>query len=478
MKYGHNLISKGWKPFAAGLASLLIVACGSDKKDSVTPPQPTQPSVVGFIYTTTNGEGDNQIIRLARYSDGSLGDEKVYDTFGTGGINADIGGIAHGDYDTQGAIQIVGNYLFTVNGGSNSISVFQLNRENGELTYFNNIPSKGQRPATLAFTKKKDSDTEYWMVVGNQWDNPNIQHGGGSPRAIERYPNNEYFADRDALKQTSDSDKLRNIELFSFDSDNGSLTPEGDAPLATYVQYNGGPTTVTFSDDGSKLAVATWGVPHLFAPQPSEAEMQKSRVYVYDFNNETGATTGSRFWEEDGISGSVGINWAKGSNSIIHVSNINQVPEKSDNGLVVLSDNGTAVSKTQNFKTGETDTQDYACWTALSPDGKRVYVASFYTNLITPFDLNEDGTVANDKALPYAKRGDIDGPFDSKDIWVSPDNKYIYNLGAFQTYSVSWFGINDAGLEFKSSYTIDKTKDDRKGFRYHYIGLTGFDLEK
>ncbi len=40
---------------------------------------------VGYLYTTTNGEGINEVVRLARYDDGTVGDEKTYLTYVRGG---------------------------------------------------------------------------------------------------------------------------------------------------------------------------------------------------------------------------------------------------------------------------------------------------------------------------------------------------------------------------------------------------------
>src|SRR5512147_169472 len=68
--------------------------------------QSTGKTIVGYLYTTTNGEGINQVIRLARYADGSLGDERTYSTWVRGGSNHTAP--AMGDYDAQGQTQIVG----------------------------------------------------------------------------------------------------------------------------------------------------------------------------------------------------------------------------------------------------------------------------------------------------------------------------------------------------------------------------------
>jgi hypothetical protein len=46
---------------------------------------------------------------------------------------------------------------------------------------------------------------------------------------------------------------------------------------------NGGTSQISFSPDGRKLAVSTWGIPHFLTEDPKLEEMHPSRVYVYNF---------------------------------------------------------------------------------------------------------------------------------------------------------------------------------------------------
>lgn len=126
------------------------------------------PTLKGFIYTTTNGESTNQVFKLDRYSDGSVANEVAYSTQSLGGANTSAGGDAKGDFDSQNAIQIIGDYLLAVNAGGNEITTFEINRANGALTFKNNVSSGGKRPVSIAYTQKSGSTTEYWVVVGNQ----------------------------------------------------------------------------------------------------------------------------------------------------------------------------------------------------------------------------------------------------------------------------------------------------------------------
>ena len=65
----------------------------------------------GYLYTSLNGEGTNQVVSFERYDDGTLGAQTAYSTGSLGGANRAAGGDAAGDFDSQGAMQIIGNYM-------------------------------------------------------------------------------------------------------------------------------------------------------------------------------------------------------------------------------------------------------------------------------------------------------------------------------------------------------------------------------
>lgn len=418
----------------------------------------------GFLYTTTNGEGTNQVVKFTRHSDGSLSNEVAYLTHSKGGANVSAGGDAHGDFDAQGGVQIIGNYLLNVNAGGNQITVFTLDKTTGNLTFKENVSSGGTRPVSIAYTKKAGSSNEYWVVVGNQWNNPNVQKDGES---IERYPNNQFF--QQDLKLPDASDNERNIQLFSFNATSGFLKSERQ--LDKYVRENGGPTTVSFSDNGSKLAVTTWGIAHFGTMNPSLDEQHPSRVYVYNFDN--GQISGKRFFEELGIAGTIGFSWAKGSTTRLFVSNFNLIPTKRDNSLTVLTDNGSSVTKTSNSVVTSASAIDEACWTALSPNGNKLYVASFATNLISTFNVNNSSV----SLLGSEKRTGLAPAGDSKDVYITSNNKYLYNLGSFQSFSINRFDITGNGLRYKNQ-TFLATTASGAGIvgKYNFLGIAGFDI--
>ncbi|MFA6086936.1 hypothetical protein [Mucilaginibacter sp.] len=241
--------------------------------------------------------------------------------------------------------------------------------------------------------------------------------------------------------------------------------------LDKYPRENGGQTTVSFSADGTKLAVSTWGIAHFATTMTSLTEQHPSRVYVYNFDN--GNVSGKRYFEEAGIAGSIGFSWTKEGNSRLFVSNFNLIPTKLDNSVTVLTDNGSTVTKTANFSATAGAAINEACWTILNPTGNNLYVASFATNTVSTFDVNATslGFGAATTRIGLAPAGD------SKDLWVSPDGKFLYNLGAFQSYSINSFSIG-SNVTYQNQ-TILKTTASGTGTpgKYNFLGLTGFDIQ-
>ncbi|MEO7523548.1 MAG: hypothetical protein ABIT58_05600, partial [Ferruginibacter sp.] len=108
------------------------------------------------------------------------------------------------------------------------------------------------------------------------------------------------------------------------------------------------------------------------------------------------------------------------------------------------------------------------------PSGDRLYVASFQTNLVSAFSVNGSGLSYTSNAI----RGDAAPNGDSKELWVSPDNKYIYNTGAFQSFSINRFDINGGSITYKKQSILNSTADGLgTAGKYNFLGLAGFDVQ-
>lgn len=431
--------------------------------------QPAGKTIVGYLYTTTNGEGINQVVRLARYADGSLGDEKTYSTWVRGGSNHTAP--AMGDYDAQGQTQIVGDYLLTANPGAHSVSVLRIDRPTGALTLVGSVNSYGDMPVSITSTAVVGQPGKYWVVVGNQWGQPTVLYDGDK---IQRLPSAEFL--RQDLTAEDPSDKDRSIELYQLDNTTGALVHI--RTLDHYVRENGGVAQVSFSPDGKKLAVSTWGIPHFLTDDPKLAEMHPSRVYMYDFAD--GQVAHRRYFEEAGISGAVGFEWGPQA-EVLYVTNFSIINAKGDNGLTVLRDEPDRLIKIANYPTGQTNPKDIdeACWTALSKNKDMLYVVSFVSNVITPFKLDpKTGRVLKRMPLITRSAGYIP-PSDSKDVILSNDGKHMYLLGALQSFSINQWDLGPGGAwTWRGQYTLSSTKAavGQAGV-YDLGGIAQYDLE-
>lgn len=409
----------------------------------------------GYIYTSTNSTSGNAIIAMARKRDGSV-KEIGKSPYSTG----DKGDAAEGDFDTQWSLRIVGDYLLAVNAGANpvngSISVFKINKANGHLDQIDqnpatpamdNMDSRGVRAASIA---AKTMSGKTWVVVGNQFANPNYQGEAGIAFG------------------TITTTNLRNLVVFTFNQTSGLL--EYKSIGATYSDgTNGGPTTVDFNATGTKIAVSTWGVPHFMVMDPDLSKQRPGRLYIYNFSS--GSLTQTGMYEKTGVSGNIGISWSP-NDQYIYMSNFNLHSSVENHSVTVH--NGTTAAQVQNFATAGRN--DEGCWTWVSLDKSKLYVSSFGANVISVFSITGSNLLA--KTLEpnfFAKRGNLP-PGDAKDLHETSDG-YLYNTGAFQSHTVSTFRTSASGVLseiLNSPYyiptSIGKTKDE-----HAYLGLTGFD---
>ena len=125
------------------LLTAVLAACSQDQDPSqqfpLSPSFDRASNTVGQVYTTTNAPAGNAVLVYDRAADGSLSAAGSYPTGGTG-TGAGLG--------NQGGTIIAGNFLATVNAGSNEISLFRVNGD-GSLDLADRISSGGTTPISL-----------------------------------------------------------------------------------------------------------------------------------------------------------------------------------------------------------------------------------------------------------------------------------------------------------------------------------------
>lgn len=332
----------------------------------------------GFVYTINNDVANNGIAAYARQADGSL-KEIAGSPFQAGGR-----GLSGGDIDEQGAIRIAGRFVLAVNPGSDSIAVFTKCNE-GKLTPVagSPFPSGGSTPLSLAVS----GDLVYVANQAAPFANPKTDP---------------------------------NITGFRLMSD-GKLMP---IPGSTVMFPQGrGPAQVEFCPTGDMLAVTSG-----FQTEDG------SRLHVYKVlaGGKLQAAPGSPATPM-GASGTVGFSWGMQGDKI-YLSNFR-------GSAIVTFDVNRQTGMVRQMGEPLGDDQRAACWTAITKDGRTLYVANYVSNSVSVYDVGDRGMLTLLGSVP---RRDTNG-MDTKDLEVSPDGKFLYVVGSGKR-QISVFKIGENRL--------------------------------
>jgi 6-phosphogluconolactonase len=317
-----------------------------------------------YLYSINNDTGQNAVVVLSQNQDGSL-TEVAGSPFRTGGK-----GLGGGDIDQQGAIRVHDKYVLAVNPGSDSVAVFR-KEDGGTLSPVAGSPFQSSGPAPLSLTIHNNL-----VYVANQ-----------APA----------FANTSAAP---------NISGFRMDND-GKLTPIDNSTITFPAGH--GPAQVEFSP-GGETVVVTSGF--------QEEATSSVHGYKIQADGTLKEAVGSPI-QVMGASGDVGFSWNQGGDQI-YVSNFR------GSAVAVFDIDKTTGSVKQVAGTLGTE-GTAACWTALSPDGKTLYVANFVSNSISAFDVGAGGKLT---LIGTTKRRVEQTTPDTKDMAISKDGKFLYVVGS------------------------------------------------
>jgi len=443
---------------------LVVVGCDSDNDQIAiaAPPadQPAQPepepvvTPTQYLYTQTNDPRGNHVVLFTVSEQGTLSEQ---DSFETGGY----GDADDNDFDSQGAVRILDNYLLTVNSGEepsdtaltsaySSVAVFEI-AEDGTLSRIDqdpdqagiqNVDSRGIRAVSIDFFNTDDTT---WVVVANQHSNRLCLtiESDDLAECVDQYGNT--VAD---LLESEDTTG-RNLQLFRFE--NGRLNHVRE--LVAFTPRHGGPSQVTFSPDGRSIVTTLWGIPNILYPADPTL-LTPSRTMLWSFDSTVGESSVERYFEHPGISGSVGFGWRPDSR-FVYVSSFSLDASAADASVVALdtqssdavftSDGNSVWSGAGAIPVSE---RPAACWLWVNEAGDRVYTIAFRTNTVSTFETDGPGL---DHLQTLARQGIDVG--DSKDLFISADGKWAWVLGAYETHTISTFSVEEDGslLELSDS---------------------------
>jgi 6-phosphogluconolactonase (cycloisomerase 2 family) len=330
-----------------------------------------------YVFTINNDAKRNAIAVFQQNMDGTL-TEVNGSPFATGGK-----GLAGGDIDEQGAIRVHKQFVLAVNPGSDSIAVL-----------------------------RKGSDGKLVPVDGSPFPS-----GGTAPLSLTVHGNLVYVANQAPpfAKPTAEP----NLMGFHL-NDEGKLSPIENSKITFHPGH--GPAQVEFSPDGKTVAV-TSGF--------QDETTGRIHGYLVQTDGTLKEGPGSPLTPK-GASGVVGFSWSPDSNRV-YVSNF-----RGSSVIVYDVDKKTGGVKQMSEPYG--NAEKAACWTAITADGKTLYVANFVSNSISSFEVGADGKLALLATTP--RRGGTDP--DTKDIEISKDGKYLYAV-ASGAKEIAVFRIGDKG---------------------------------
>jgi 6-phosphogluconolactonase (cycloisomerase 2 family) len=391
----------------------------------------------GHLYMQTN-ETKNCIVHYHRSANGALAEvERVY-TGGSGsGLISPIYHISRPNhFEGAGSVRLTPDrrFLFTTNGGDNSVSSFAVDKE-GWLT--------------LLDVKR----------TGNT-------HAGGA-KSVAYAPSSRTLY----VVHTFGPDHLR---LLSVD-DEGNLTPRPQQYSVSTMEWpNRVPTMAVLSPDGKFLILGT-----TFDELPSRKNPDGSLIlWIPRGNNGELHSIASNAPDPDGIvvfpvgaDGSLGESslYDGGGASPFYIAFLNNRPDTFVIGEAVSD--GIAIGRIDaegKVKVGPVVPIDTSaglpselCWLAVSPDDRLVFTTNFGYSNLSSFRIDGNVlTLAKDPACPKVP-GDgsfraINGTVSSgpSDNWLTPDGEYLYQIYGNASKLVGYATQQDGSLNEIASVTI------------------------
>ncbi|MCA9956046.1 MAG: beta-propeller fold lactonase family protein [Ardenticatenaceae bacterium] len=323
------------------------------------------------VYVMNNDATANAVLVFERAADGTLSEAGSYLTGGVG---------TGGGLGSQGAVALSdnGRYLFTVNAGSNEISVFAADGTTLHLT--DTVPSGGERPISLTVHGRI-------LYVLNAGGSGNITgffvRGNGRLSPIHnatQHLSNNGVGDAPGPAQVSFTPDGRQLVVTEKGSNlilTYAVSRSGQAGAATITASEGiTPFGFDFTPGGIIVSEAFGGA----ADASAASSYNFSHGTLQVVSSSVATTQTAACWVIVTPDGKYAYTTNTGSSSVTGL-------KVSPNGSIELLD--------ANGRTGETGDGTSPIDAIISSDGATLYVLSGGASIVTAFHIAADGSLTN-----------------------------------------------------------------------------------
>ncbi len=369
----------------------------------------------GAVYSMSNAREGNQVIAFSRANDGTLTEVGRFDTGGTGSgsfedtANGLVLGNASGETSPNnlgGAAQL----LFATNAGSNSISVFSVEKDRLERVEVQS--SGGEKPVSVTVS----NGLLYVLNSGERLDDLIVEN---------------------CATENLSTGVLPTITGFRVDN-RGQLTPIPNSTRTLSGDLFSGCAQVSFSPDGKVLVVTEREAEVLPGQSDNEIIDDGDEGVIVTFTVNRDGTLGNKQIFDATGQGPFGFTFTKAG--ILLVSEQFDGPAGVGRGAgsaYAVNRDGTLVPTSGSVANGGTDT----CWFVATDNGKLAFAASFFEGgQISSYRVGPQGSLELIQAVA------ADAALGAADLALSRNSKFLYNVNAFQGTISAYRVGNDGGL--------------------------------
>lgn len=402
-----------------GLAIAAFAIAGCSTEDTVTVPAATtlesslardgngndkNKGPTGAVYSMSNSQAGNDIVVFTRDKEGTLSLAGSFPTGGTGsGSFEDVANalVLGSDQSESAPNNLTGasEFLFATNAGSNSITVFRVNKNDDNdkkdrrdpITRLGVYPSNGEKPVSVTVN-----------------------------RGILYVLNSGEFIDGEIATPNCTTGNLPSITGFRVSSE-GVLTPIPNSTRQLSGDSNSGCAQVSFNPSGTVLVV-TERLANDTDPTSAAGDEGAINTYVLNVDGTPGT---HRVINATG-EGPFGFTFNT-AGALLTTEQFDgpMGPGRGAAAGYTLNANGMLTASSPSVNNGGTDT----CWFVVTDDGKYGYTTSFFGNgRISIYAVGSNGSLR----LVDATADNGAAGLGASDMSLSKNSDYLYQLNSFR----------------------------------------------